>query len=199
MASTSGLINSMSNITLDDEEEGGLALEEEVFQNAEQVFSGFNPNLCVVARFISEGNIDFQAMQQTLAALWKPSRGVYIKNLDVNLFLFQFYHEVDVKRVMEGNPWSFNRRALIMSRLKEGENPCSVSLKAIDLGVQVYDRKPWFMSERILKEIDNYIGKFVASAPSNFVGIWREYLRVRVNIDVIKPLKRRMKLRSAGN
>lgn len=40
---------------------------------------GFDAKLCVVARFISEGRVDFQAMQQTLASLWKPGMGVYIK------------------------------------------------------------------------------------------------------------------------
>lgn len=99
---------------------------------------------------------------------------------------------------MEGSPWSFKRRALVMSRLKEGENPHCVELNTMDLWVQVYDLKAGFMAERILREVGNYIGKFVASAPSNFVGVWRDYLRVRVTIDVTKPLKRRMKIKSAG-
>lgn len=62
--------------------------------------------------FITEGSTDFPAMQQTLSALWKPWKGIYIKELDANLFLFQFYHEIDIKRVMEGSPWSFNRKDL---------------------------------------------------------------------------------------
>lgn len=43
----------------------------------------------------------------------------------------------------------------------------------------------------------NYIGKFVESDENNFVGVWREYLCVRVTIDLTKPLKRRMKLRNS--
>lgn len=188
----------MESITLEDEEEGGLAIEEEVFHKKEQDFNGFDVKLCVVGRFITEGQVDFLAMKQTLATLWKPGMGVYIKDLEANLFLFQFYHEVDVKRVMEGCPWSFNRRALIMSRLKEEENPRCVTLNSMDLWVQVYDLKAGFMTERILKEVGNYIGNFVASAPSNFVGVWRDFLRVRVTIDITRPLKRRMKIRNAG-
>lgn len=59
MASTSDLVTAMNNITLDDEEEGGLALEDEVFQKTESAFTGFDAKLCIVARFISEGNVDF--------------------------------------------------------------------------------------------------------------------------------------------
>lgn len=198
MNTTNSLTNAMNNITLEDEEEGGLAVGEEAIHNTEQLINGFDAKLCVVARFITEGNVDFQAMQQTLAALWKPGMGVYIKDLETNLFLFQFYHEVDVKRVMEGCPWSFNRRALVMSRLRDGDNPRSVELNTMDLWVQIYDLKAGFMTERILREVGNYIGKFVTSGPSNFVGKWRDYFRIRVTIDITKPLKRKMKIRKSG-
>lgn len=89
--------------------------------------------------------------------------GVYIKELETNLFLFQFYHEVDVRRVMERCPWSFNRRALLVRRLKDGENPRSVELNTIDLWVQVYDLKIGFMYEKLITEVGNYIEKFVSS------------------------------------
>lgn len=87
----------------------------------------------MVARFLLEGNVDFPAMQQTMTALWKPGTGVYMKELEINLYLFQFYHEVDVKRVMDGSPWSFNRRALVMQRMKEGEIPRCITLNSMDL------------------------------------------------------------------
>ncbi|KAL8094551.1 hypothetical protein AgCh_036179 [Apium graveolens] len=131
--------------------------------------------------------------------IWRPGKGVYMKELDTNLYLFQFYHEVDVKRVMEGYPWSFNRRALIMARLKENENPRSVELNTIDLWIQVYDLKVGVMSERIFKGIRDYIGYFIDSCPINFKGVWREYMRIRVSINLDVPLKCRMKLKMAGD
>lgn len=54
-----------------------------------------------------------------------------------------------------------------------------------------------FMSQRVVVDVGNYIGKFVESDNNNFVGVWREYLRVRATIDLDKPLKRRMKLRKS--
>lgn len=64
--------------------------------------------------------------------------------------------------------------------------------------VQVYDLKPGFMSGRILTEVGDYVGKFVVSCPSNFTGVWRDYFRIRVAIDVTKPLKRRKKIKKAA-
>lgn len=68
----------------------------------------------------------------------------------------------------------------------------------MDFCVQVYDLKTGFMSERILIEVGNYVGKFMASCPSNFTGVWRDYFRIRVTIYVTKPLKRRIKIKKAA-
>ncbi|XP_060972000.1 uncharacterized protein LOC115703869 [Cannabis sativa] len=67
-------------------------------------------------------------MQNKIATLWQPGRGLYVKELDSNLFLFQFYHEVDIERVIEGSPWTFDRAPLIFERVKSGENPRSIPL-----------------------------------------------------------------------
>lgn len=64
----------------------------------------------------------------------------------------------------------------------------------MELWVQVYDLKVGFMTGKIITEVGNSIGKFVASCPNNFAGVWRDYFRVRVAIDVTKPLMRRMKI-----
>lgn len=82
---------------LEDEEEGGIEINEEVLGANNIQNQNFNANLCVVRLFINEGCVDFEAMQHTLAILWKPRKGVYMKELDSNLYIFQFYHEIDVK------------------------------------------------------------------------------------------------------
>ncbi|XP_074378358.1 uncharacterized protein LOC141719893 [Apium graveolens] len=133
-----------------------------------------------------------------MATLWKPGKGVYIKSLEPNRFLFQFYHEVDISRVIEGSPWTFDRMQFIFERLKEGDNPRLVRLNKLDFWVQLHDIQPGFMSERVCKDVGNYIGQFIESDRNNFVGVWREYLRIRVRIDLDVPLKRRMKIKKAG-
>lgn len=55
------------------------------------------------------------------------------------------------------------------------------------------------MSDKSIKEVGNYIGVFVESCPRNFKEGWKEYLRVRVTIDLTKLLKRRMQIRKSGD
>lgn len=198
MATTNEIARMMNNITLDEEEEGGLALEATEEDNQETVH-GFDAKLCLMGRFITEGVVNFMAMKQTFAALWRPGRGVHIREIDVNLYLFQFYHVVDIKRVIDGSPWSFNRKVLVIARMKDGDVPRSVRLNSLDVWVQIHDLRAGFMTEKIVKEVGNYIGCFVESCPRNFKEGWKEYLRVRVTMDLPKPLKRRMKVRKAGD
>lgn len=77
----------MKSIILEEEEEGGIAIDENNRGAEEDVFTG-NVKLCLVGRFLNEGIMDVTAMKQTLALLWRPGRGVYIKEVDPNLFIF---------------------------------------------------------------------------------------------------------------
>lgn len=181
---------SFALIRLDEEEEGGLVYEEQANLQSE-----IDLRWCLVGRFLTESPIDFQAMQNKMASLWRPGRGVYVKELEPNSYIFQFYHEIDIKRVIEGSPWTFGRFYFLLERLKSGDNPRTMSLNRILLWVQIHGLDPGFMSQRVLQDIGNYIGVFSESDPNNFLGVWRDYLRVRVSIPLEKPLKRRMKLK----
>lgn len=153
MTPTSCIIQAMNNITLDDGEEWGLDIEVIGGEESTESFKDFNIQLCPIWRFITEGVVKFQVMQQTMAALRRPRKGVYIKEIDTNLYLYQFYHELDIKRVLEGSPWSFNRKALIVARMKIDEIPRWVDLNTLDLWVQVHELRSGFMTEKVLKEV----------------------------------------------
>ena len=49
--------------------------------------------------------MNFDAMKNTMALLWHSRRGVSIKDLSPMLFLFQFSHEIDVRRVLDSSPY----------------------------------------------------------------------------------------------
>lgn len=147
-----------------------------------------------MGRFLTDSPIDFQTMHK-MASLWKSGRGMYVKTLEANKFIFQFYHEIDIKRVTEGSLWTFGRFQLVFVRLKEGDNPRVVAINNMDIWVQLHDMSACFMSQRVVMDIGNYLGHFIESDGNNFTGVWREYLRVRVSIDLNVSLKRRMKLR----
>ncbi|XP_030498040.2 uncharacterized protein LOC115713699 [Cannabis sativa] len=155
---------------------------------------GIDDRWCLVGRFLSHRVIDFDKIQNILASLWQPGMGMFVKKLEENRFLFQFYHEVDIQRVINGSPWTFDRMQLIIQRLPVGGDPNIIQLNHLDIWVQIHDVKPDCMKEATVRGVGNTLGKFVENDPNNFIGVWRDYLRVRVTLDIKKPLRRRLKL-----
>uniref|UniRef100_A0A803QNA4 Uncharacterized protein n=1 Tax=Cannabis sativa TaxID=3483 RepID=A0A803QNA4_CANSA len=194
MASSSTVVSDLeechSKIQLEEEEEGALLCD-----LVEDVGQSIDERWCLVGKFLTSRVIDSLSMQHTLASLWQPGKGMFVKELQTNLYLFQFYHEADIQRVIEGSPWTFNKFQLVFERLKKGEDPMLVKLCRLDIWVQLHNLRPGFMFDSVVQRVANYIGTYVKSDPKNFNGVWRNYLRVRVSINVEKPLKRRMKLK----
>lgn len=183
-----------SMISIEEEELGGITYGEN-----DEDLSEMDTRWCIVGRFLTESTINFQAMQHKMASLWRPGRGMYVKQLEANRFLFQFYHELDISRVCNGSPWSFGRFHLIFERLKEGDNPRTKQINNLEIWVQLHGMGAGFMSQRVVTDVGNYIGKFIESDANNFVGVWREFIRIRVSIPIDKALKRRMKLRKSDS
>ncbi|KAF4400411.1 hypothetical protein G4B88_018753 [Cannabis sativa] len=108
-------------ISLEDEEEEVLIGGDE---DGEEAI--FDDRWCLVGKFLTGRTLDFDAMRHMMASLWQPGKGVFIKELDTNRYLFQFYHELDIQVVIDGSPWTFNKCPLVFHRLKKGEDPKSV-------------------------------------------------------------------------
>lgn len=64
--------------------------------------------------------------------------------------------------------------------------------------MQIYDLPIGFNSEFILKSIGNYVGKFLEADSKNFQVMGRNYLRIKVALDVRRPLKNCMKIKKTG-
>ncbi|KAM6567272.1 hypothetical protein CsatA_026400 [Cannabis sativa] len=192
MASSSGVNNRGS------EDVYSFQIEEEDLEELavgnEGEEEGIDDRWCLVGRFLTNRLIDFDKMQNILASLWQPGMGMFVKKLEDNRFLFQFYHEVDIQRVINGSPWTYDRMQLIIERLPVGGDPNLLQLNDLDMWVQIHDIKPGCMTTSTVRGVGNTLGKFIESDPNNFIGVWRDYLRVRVTLDIRKPLRRRMKL-----
>lgn len=110
-----------------------------------------------------------------------------------------------MQKVLDGGPWTFEQSLLVYHKLEGNEDPHLVKLHRSDIWLQVYDLPQGLVSENILVNIGNFVGKFVKSDPANFNGGWRMYARIRITMDLDKPLKdldkplkRRMKIKREG-
>ncbi|MBA0644213.1 hypothetical protein Goklo_028404 [Gossypium klotzschianum] len=82
-------------------------------------------------------------------------------------FLRQFYQKLDIDRVINGAPWTFNNHLLLFHQLGENENPL---------------------------EFAEFLGKFMEYDTKQINGGFRTYMRIKVLIDVRMPLKQRNRI-----
>ncbi|MBA0700508.1 hypothetical protein Goari_027454 [Gossypium aridum] len=135
--------NDLANLALTDE-------EEEAFEEDAAVFDQ-NLQLCLVGRCLTDSIVHFPLLRNTMADLWHPIRGICISDLGERHFLFQFFHEVDIRRVLAGTPWFFNNHLLLLHRIQPGENHSLVLLIFTEFWVQVHDLPPGMVSETMAK------------------------------------------------
>ncbi|MBA0702549.1 hypothetical protein Goari_005442 [Gossypium aridum] len=133
-------------------------------------------------------------MKSTMANLWHPIRGVQIRDLGGKRYLFQFFHVMDMERVLKGSPWTFNNHLLLLHKLKLMEDPLIVPLIYTPFWVQIHDIPAGFFSERLAIQLGNFIGAFMEYDGSNLGKENRNFMRIRVKIDVRYPLKRKKQI-----
>jgi 14-3-3 protein epsilon len=129
-----------------------------------------------------------------MADLWKPVKGVTIKEATHGKFLFHFAHPLDMEAVLNGGPWTFDNNRLLLEQVQIGMQIDNIPLVHTNLWVQIHNLPMGLMKESVGVKLANYIGSYVEYDKNNTSSFWRQYMRVRVKVDVRKPLKKDTKV-----
>lgn len=183
----------MANLSLSADEEDGL-----IIAPSESDKHSPKSELWLVGRLLTDRSINFGAMKNRLADVWRPVKGVLIREIESQRYLFQFFHEFDMDRILEGGPWTFDNHILILQRLKQGEFPTQIPLNLVPFWVQIYDLPFGYISEPIGRQLGDFIGQYLSYDSSNSSGLWKTYMRIRVAVDVGRPLRRCKKINKPG-
>jgi hypothetical protein len=87
---------------------------------------------------------------------------------------------------------------LIIERVQLGVQIENIPLYHVDFWVQVHNLPTGLMAERVGKTLANYIGSFVEYDKNNKGSFWREYMRLKVRVDVRQPLKKESRVKNQG-
>ena len=88
-----------SRLSLTEEEATVVEFDEEApVEKKEEIALSF------LGRLLTEGSFNARVMKNALTSIWKPSKGLVVRDLDNNLFLFQFFSAADKKDVLDEGP-----------------------------------------------------------------------------------------------
>lgn len=96
-------------------------------------------NLRLVGRVLTTKPLNLDAVRRTLQQVWSLKDGVVIRALGVNLFLFQFFHWKDCEKVLNGRPWSFENKLIVLQEVEKGKQPGDIVLNYSPFWVRMYD------------------------------------------------------------
>lgn len=177
----------VSKLRIDEEEEHVLDLD------------SLNPNLenpvslLLVGRLLTDRSFNVEAFKRTITTVWAPSHGLVIRVLKPNLFAFQFFHWRDMKKVLDGRPWCFDNMLIILKEVDGDEQPDQVSLIYSPFWIRLKNLPFNMRSDEVVRALIGNLGEII-DIEKDVLGFGR-YRRVKVMLDITKPLRRYRKVR----
>ena len=73
----------------------------------------------IAARFFTRRTISAEAIARTFRLVWRTKKGFEVRDMGNHRVLFVFTNEEDVARVMQGEPWSFDKHLVALKRVEK--------------------------------------------------------------------------------
>jgi hypothetical protein len=121
---------------------------------------------------------------------WCPLNGTECKSLGENKFLFTFRQASGKKRALEERPWMFSNELLIMADLDESKAIEEIEFFYIPIWIRVLMIPIGLINKETGEAIGNSVGEFLEVEEDDGVVAVGKYLRVKIMLDVRKPLMR---------
>jgi len=153
---------------------------------------------CLIGRLMSDRRIRKEAFCTLMARLWKMEGEAIFKELFDNTWLLEFSTETDKKRVQEGTPWLFDRSVLVLKEVEENIPLLQMDFSISPFWIQIHDLPLGCMTREVGYKIGASIGRVEDVRVPGDGGVWSRGLRVRVQVDITKPLERGRMLKLNG-
>jgi hypothetical protein len=123
---------------------------------------------------------------KNMRTAWDLAKDVKIKVFEDNLFMFKFACLGDWEKVMNGGPWVFRGKSVLMAPYDGFIKPSTIELNTLLIWIQIHDLPVGY--KYMIKTLASRVGKYEASEPPS-EDLAGNFYRVRVRIDVGMQLK----------
>lgn len=149
-----------------------------------------------MGKLIADWLVSKEIIQTMLLRGWRPYGTPSFKVLGDNLFLVDFETEKDKRRVLGERPWVFEGSLFAFEDYDGLTSPSQSLFEKTTFWVWMYNLPLACVSLTMGHQIESSIGH-VEEVDVDEDGMgWGECLRVKINLDLQKPLQRGKKLKS---
>ncbi|MFQ6641427.1 hypothetical protein Gotur_016322 [Gossypium turneri] len=119
-----------------------------------------------------------------MKSLWKTEKKFEIQTARQNLFLIAFETEEDLELIMEGRPWLFRKSLILFGWITQSVERSQIWLNSSPVWLKVGPCLLEFDKKDLLHAIGITFGGIIRSKING------EWCRLKINLDVQKPLRR---------
>ncbi|KAF7802792.1 cysteine desulfurase mitochondrial-like [Senna tora] len=113
----------------------------------------------LIGKLISTKQANLGALENAFRNIWRQPRGFKGEKTGHNLFLFHFNDEEAMNREMEGGPWSFRNRWLVLLTWRCGITENDKAFSRVKLWVQIWGAPLHCRTEKVARKLCAALGK----------------------------------------
>ena len=143
----------------------------------------------IAAKFFTKRALNIDTIAETFTPIWRSKNGFKIKKESSHMVLFMFDDKNEMEKVMAAEPWSFDKRLMVLQRYGKEKDLGDTEFNKVTFWVQVHDLPIRFRTRKIAEQLSEAIGKVnIGIDDAETEG--DNFLRVRVTMDISQPLCR---------
>ncbi|GMY17896.1 hypothetical protein FCV25MIE_13135 [Fagus crenata] len=170
------LLDDWRKFSLTEAEAPGFAVEEDAM--GEMITIGAK---CLLGKLVTDKFFSKEALKAMMLRLWGASRGITVKTIKDNLFVFQFPDEYERTRIMNGSPWLFDNSLLALKEFDGSIPATQVQFTHSWFWVQLHGIPLYYMTRETGEQVGGTIGMVKeVDVSENGVG-WGNALRMWVS------------------
>ena len=147
----------------------------------------------LAAKFMTRRALNIEAIGRTLKPVWKTQNGFEMRDVGNHILLFVFCNENEAERIIATKSWTYDKHLITLSRY---DGLCPIRngrFHTVNFWVQIHDLPVSRLNEKTAYGIGKSLG-LVSKASQAGELIEGNFLRIRVGINVTKPLNRGRKV-----
>jgi len=143
----------------------------------------------LVGKVMTEKPFRVSGLFAFLHQAWKLKKNFGAREVGENLYIFQFFAQEDKSRVLQGDPWIFDKQLILLAEVEESIAPSEVQFIHVDFWVRGYDILFGHKSKETARALAAHFGGLVEYREIDTLG-WSRYKDFRVKVNIHEPLLR---------
>ncbi|KAL5770302.1 hypothetical protein ACOSP7_014456 [Xanthoceras sorbifolium] len=149
---------------------------------------------CLVGKILSHRKVNREAFRGTIEQIWGTVGRIEIEMVGDNVFVFHFQSLEDKAMVWSRGPWHFDKNLIVLEKPVGPGTISQLQFQFYEFWIHIYNIPLACMNCKVARLIAEKVGTIV-EFPMDSKDLWGKFLRIKVRIDITKPLKRGIRMR----